>query len=86
MNSDCSNYVDVRHFFDVLCAHDPPGMQAGEDAAGVLRAQCWVKEIAARNPEEAARKAEKFLTEQKGACNIEILKWRFSRVSKREGS
>lgn len=72
----------VHHptFFDVLCEHDPPGKQAGDVIEGVLRVRCWVRKINASDPEEAAQKAERFLTEKRRVRSIRVKKWRFSRA------
>lgn len=67
-------------FFDVLCEHDPPGTQPGDNVEGVLRVQCWVRKVAAYDPEDAGRKAERFLTEHKHVGNIRVKRWRFSRA------
>lgn len=67
-------------FFDVLCEHDPSGTQPGDILKGTLRLRCWVRKIMAHDSEEAARKAEKFLTEQRGARNIRVKQWRLSRT------
>lgn len=69
-------------FFDVLCEHDPPGTQPGDIIEGTLRICCWVRKIAANDPEQAASKAERFLTEQRGVRNIRVKQWRFSRRPK----
>lgn len=67
-------------FFDVLCEHDPPGLEPGDVfEESSLRIQCWVKQIAAYDPEQAAMKAERFLTEQRGFRNIKVKRWRYTR-------
>ena len=63
-------------FFDVLCEHDPPGTEPGENVDSALRVQGWINRIAARNPEEAGRKAERFLVETRGVHNIRVKRWR----------
>ncbi len=63
--------------FDILIEHDPPGTLPGESTEGVLRVRVWVNQIAAFDPEEAGRKAERFLTETKGVRNIRVKRWRF---------
>jgi hypothetical protein len=68
---------DQAVFFDVLCEHDPSGTPPGESVEGTLRVQCWVNRIAAHDPEEAGRKAERFLTETRGVRNIIVKCWRF---------
>ncbi len=70
----------MTNFFDVLCEHNPPGTQPSDNVEGTLRVQCWVRRIAARDPKEAAQKAERFLTEQRGVRSIRVKRWRFSRV------
>ena len=67
-------------FFDVLCEHDPPGTEPGDLLEGVMLVQAWVKQIAAYDPEEAARKAESFLTRTRGVRSIRVKRWRFSRA------
>lgn len=64
-------------FFDILAEHDPPGTEPGDNMTGVLRMQVWVNRIAAHDPEEAGRKAERFLTETKDVRNIRVVRWRF---------
>lgn len=68
-------------FFDVCLAHDPPGTEP-RDNHGALRIQCWLKRIPAFNPEQAAEKAETFLREKRGVCNIEVKSWRYSQKPK----
>lgn len=65
-------------FFDVLCEHDPLGTLPGERVESSTLIQCWVNQIAAFNPEEAGRKAERFLLETKEVRNIRVKRWRFS--------
>jgi hypothetical protein len=65
-------------FFDILCEHDPPGTRPGDDTEGILRVRCWVRRVAAFDPEEAGRKAERFLTEDRGTRSIRVKRWRFS--------
>lgn len=73
--------INIQHnavFFDVLCEHDPPGVLSEETVDNIIRVQCWVKLVAAFNPEQAGRKAERFLTETRGVHNIKVTRWRFS--------
>lgn len=63
--------------FDILAEHAPPGTDPTDDLTGVFLMQVWVKRIAAHNPEEAGRKAEKFLTETKNVRTIRVVRWRF---------
>ncbi len=78
-NVDVPNIINRRQavFFDVLCEHDPPGTEPGERADSAVFVQCWVNHIAAFDPEEAGRKAERFLVETKGVRNIRVTRWRF---------
>lgn len=76
-------HITPLTMFDVFCAHDPPGTRPGERVEG-LRMQCWVKKIAAKDPNQAGEKAEKFLTEQRGVRNIKVTRWRFSRAPQEE--
>lgn len=71
--------------FDVLCDHDPIGTLPGEGVASSLRIQCWVKRIIAVNPEEAGRKAERFLLETKGVRNIKVKRWRYFNIHPQKG-
>lgn len=80
--------VTIRHravFFDVLCEHSPPGTLPGESAEGVLRVKCWVNRIAAYDPEEAGRKAERFLTDTRGVRSIVVRRWRYSNRRQQKG-
>ena len=72
-------------FFDILCEHSPPGTEPGDNMEGVLKVQAWVKQIAAYDPEEAGRKAERFLTETRGVRNIKVVRWRYTSRQRREG-
>ena len=75
-------FVDTTnrpYFFDVLCEHDPADAPPDGLVGGVLRIRCWVKLVAARSAEEAADKAKWFLTQSRGARNIVVKKWRYSR-------
>jgi len=76
---DVPNILPIRQvvWFDVLCEHDPPGTRPGENVEGALRVQAWVNRIAARTPDEAGRKAERFLTETRGVRSIRVVRWRF---------
>ncbi len=65
-------------WFDILVEHDPPGTESGDQIEGVLHVQCWVNRIAAHDPEEAGRKAERFLAATRGVSNIRVKRWRFS--------
>ena len=71
-------------FFDVCCEHDPPGTLPGENVESIVKLQVWVNRIAAYTPEEAAKKAEKFLTEQRGVRSIRVKRWRYY-SSRRKG-
>lgn len=64
-------------FFDILSEHAPPGTEPGDDLTGVFLMQVWVKKIAAHDPEEAGRKAERFLTETKHVRTIRVVRWRY---------
>lgn len=74
-------YVRPPVFFDVLCSHNPLGTRPGDNLEGTLRVQCWVRKISARNPYEAGRKAETFLTEHRGVSNITVKRWKFSQIA-----
>ncbi len=63
--------------FDILAEHAPPGTEAGDDLTGVFLMQVWVNKVPAHNPEEAGRRAEKFLTETKNVRTIRVVRWRF---------
>ena len=72
---------DARQvFFDILCEHNPPGTQPGDVVEGTLRVRCWVRKINAYDSEEAARKAEGFLTDKRGVGSIKVIRWRYSRA------
>lgn len=76
---DAPNIIRHRQavFFDVLCEHDPPGTLPGERVESVVKLQVWVNRIAAYDPEQAGRKAEKFLTEYKRVGRIRVMRWRY---------
>ena len=77
---DAPNIINLRRqavFFDVCCEHDPPGTLPGERVESIVKLQVWVNRIAAYDPEQAGRKAEKFLTEQRGLRNIRVKRWRY---------
>ena len=84
---DAPNILRRRQavFFDVCCEHDPPGTLPGERVESIVKLQVWVNLITARDPEEAAKKAEKFLTEQRGVRNIRVKRWRFSSRHRKRG-
>ena len=73
------NIINRRQpvLFDIEIEHDPPGVGPGESVAGTVRVKCWIKQIAAHDPEEAGRKAERFLTETKGIRSMTVTGWRF---------
>ncbi len=81
------NFIRQRPavLFDILAEHAPPGTEAGDDLTGVLLMQVWVKKIAAHNPEEAGRKAEKFLTATKNVRTIRVVRWRFYSSHRKKG-
>ncbi len=66
--------TQTQTLFDVLCAHDPPGIIPGEVVAGIMRVQVWVRKINARYPEEAMRKAAGFLIAERGVSNVRALR------------
>lgn len=57
----------------------------GERVESIIKLQVWVNRIAAYDPEEAGRKADKFLIEQRGARNIRVMRWRYHNSSRRKG-
>ncbi len=61
-----------RPIYDVLCAHDPPGLKPGESAAGALRVQGWVKGVVADDLDAAIRKVVIFLMRTKNVRNIVV--------------
>lgn len=81
--------INLHHrqaiLFDVCCEHDPPGTEPGEAAESIIKLQVWVNRIAAYNPEEAGRKAERFLTEQRGVRNIKVKRWRYFNSHRKGG-
>ncbi len=81
---DTPNVISRRPavFFDILAEHAPPGTLPGETVDSALRVQVWVNHIAAHDPEEAGRKAERFLTETTGVRNIVVRRWRFFNSSR----
>lgn len=83
---DAPNIIQHRQavFFDVLCEHDPPGTLPGERVESIVKLQVWVNRIGAYDPEQAARKAEKFLIEQRHVGNIRVMRWRYY-SSRRKG-
>ena len=73
------NIINRRQpvLFDIEIEHDPPGVGPGESVEGTVRVKCWVKRIAAYDPEEAGRKAERFLTATRGIRSMTVTGWRF---------
>lgn len=66
-------------FYDVLLAHNPVGLRADEDLTGVVKTNAWVRMVAARNPEEAERRAIDFLWLQRGVKGATLVEWKYSR-------
>ena len=66
-------------FYDVLLTHNPVGLRPDENLTGVVKTNAWVRRVAARNPEEAERRAIDFLWLQRGVKDATLVEWKYSR-------
>ena len=67
---DTPYIISRKPIFDVLCSHDPPGLEPGEKAADGLRVQVWVRGVVADDLDAAIKKVVIFLMRTKKVRNI----------------